>query len=118
MSADPVDDLESEFVPMHGGAFMARYGGAGKSAVYSKKKICLVATDKRFLMTLLYQFSMRDDCYFVKYSTVDRDGMYLGRCFLTSDSAAGRLCQEYKAHPKLMVSIQDDEFFETYRENG
>jgi hypothetical protein len=51
----------------------------------------------------------------VKYSVVPRDGMYLGRCFLTSDAAAGRLCAEYKAHPKLMTSIQDDDFFNTYR---
>ena len=54
----------------------------------------------------------------MKYSVVARDGMYLGRCFLTSDEAAGLLCQEYKGHPKLMVAIQDDDFFNAYRGKG
>jgi hypothetical protein len=75
----------------------------------------LVATDRGFLIELLYQLSLRDDCCSVKYSTFSRDGMYLGRCFLASDAAAGRLCAEHKTHPKLMVSIQDDDFFEPYR---
>ncbi len=85
--------------------------------MYSKKKVCLVATDKRFLIALLNEWSMRPDCYRVKYSVTARDGMYLGRCFLTSDEAAGRLCQEYKAHPKVLVTIQDDGFFNAYRKS-
>ena len=44
--------------------------------------------------------------------------MYLGRCFLTSEDAAGRLCAEYKGHYKLMVSIQDDDFFNVFAELG
>ena len=116
MSIQPATDLESEFVPSHGGEFMSRYGPAGRSATYSKKKVCFVATDKQYLVASCTIYRMRDDCYYVKYSCAARDGMYLGRCFLTSDSAAGRLCQEFKAHPKLMVSIQDDEFFEAYRD--
>jgi hypothetical protein len=110
-----LDDLESKFAPSHGGVFMARHGGAGPSAARSNKKVCVVATDKRFLVELLYEWSKRSDCYYVKYSVAPRDGMYLGRCFLTSDEAAGRLCREYKGHPKLMVTIQDDDFFNAYR---
>jgi len=108
-------DPESHFSPILGGRFMSRSGGASSTAVRSEKKICFVATDKAFLIELLYQLSLREDCCSVKYSTFSRDGMYLGRCFLTSDAAAGRLCAEYKTHPKLMVSIQDDDFFNTYR---
>lgn len=51
----------------------------------------------------------------MKYSTEPRDGMYLGRCFLISDAAAARLCAEHKPHPKLMVTLQDDDFFHAYR---
>jgi hypothetical protein len=112
------EDLERQFTATHGGKFMSRDGAAGRSATRSEKKICFVATDKGFLVSLLHGLSMREDCCYVKYSVSARDGMYLGRCFLTSDAAAGRLCQEYKLHPKLMVTIQDDEFFEAYRAHG
>jgi hypothetical protein len=108
-------DLESHFTPILGGKFMSRYGGAGRSAVRSEMKVCFVATDKAFLVELLYQLSLRKDCCSVKYSVFPRDGMYLGRCFLTSEDAAGRLCAGYKSHHKLMVSIQDDEFFNDFR---
>jgi len=109
---------ERHFSPILGGNFMFRYGGAGPSVARSEKKVCFVATDRTFLIGLLYQLSLRDDCCSVKYSTFSRDGMYLGRCFLASDAAAGRLCAEYKTHPKLMVSIQDDDFFNAYRDTG
>ena len=97
---------------------MGRDGRAGKNAAYSRKKVCLAATDKPFLVELLYQLSEREDCYRVKYSSVARDGMHLGRCFLTTDAAAARLCQELKSHPKLLVTLQDDDFFDAYRPNN
>lgn len=97
---------------------MSRHGGAARSVIRSEKKVCFVATDKTFLIELLYQLSLREDCCSVKYSVSSCDGMYLGRCFLSSDAAAARLCAEYKTHPKLMVSIQDDEFFNAYRDAG
>ena len=94
---------------------MSRTGGAGPSAARSEKKICFVATDKPFLANVLYELSLRADCCSVKYSVHARDGMYLGRCFLTSEAAAARLCAAYKTHPKLLVTIQDDDFFNAYR---
>jgi hypothetical protein len=103
-------DLEREFTSTHGGTFMSS-DGVVRNSVAAQKKVCFVVTDKSFLVDLLYRLSLRDDCHFVKYSVHPRDGMYLGRCFLTSDTAAGHLCAEYKSHPKLMVTIQDDEFF-------
>ncbi|HKP61732.1 MAG TPA: hypothetical protein VJV78_33610 [Polyangiales bacterium] len=108
-------DLERHFTLTHNGSFMSRDGAAGRSGAFSQKKLCFVATDKPFLVALLYALSLRDDCAFVKYSTLPREGMYLGRCFLTTDDAAGHLCQSYKAHPKLRVTLQDDAFFDAYR---
>jgi hypothetical protein len=112
----PPTELEAEFTPSHGGVFMSRHGAAGEAAAYSNKKVCFVATDKAFLVALLHELSLRADCYRVKYSTTARDGMFLGRCFLTSDEAAGRLCQHHKAHPKLLVTLQDDDFFNAFRD--
>lgn len=74
-----------------------------------------MATDAPFLVSLLEELAARPDCYFVKHSMFDRDGMILGRVFMTTDAAAGRLCQALKAHPKLFASIQDDDFFAAFR---
>lgn len=108
-------ELEAQFEPTPGGTFRKRFGAAGRDAAHSQKKVCFVATDKPFLVRLLYELSLQPECYWVKYSVQPRDGMYLGRCFMTSDAAAGRLCFEYKVHPKLMVSLQDDEFAAQFR---
>ena len=110
-----IEDLEAHFEPSAGGAFMQRFGAAGSDSPCSQKKVCFVATDRPFLVRLVYELSLRHDCHWVKYSREARDGMYLARCFMTSDEAAGRLCFEHKAHPKLMVALQDDEFAERFR---
>lgn len=107
--------MEQQFTPTNGGKFMERFGPVGFGNPHSQKKLCLTATDKDFLAQFLHQLSLRDDCYYVKYSAQARDGMYLGRCFLATDEAAAQLCQELKAHPKLFASIQDDEFFNRFR---
>lgn len=107
-------DLESHFTRTSGGTYMERSGLAGVAA-RSQRKVCFVATDKPFLVQLLHSLSLREDCCYVKYSIVPRDGMYLGRCFFTSDAAAARLCAQYKPHPKLLVTLQDDAFFREYR---
>jgi hypothetical protein len=110
-----LDAIEAKFQPSPGGAFRQRFGAAGSDAAFSQKKLCFVATDKPFLVRFVYELSLHPDCYWVKYSCEPRDGMYLGRCFMTNDDAAGRLCFEYKAHPKLMVAVQDDEFAAPFR---
>lgn len=109
------EDLESRFTPSHGGIFMERFGPVGEGNPFSQKKVCLVATDQEYLVRFLYELSLREDCYYVKYSTRPRDGMYLGRCFLETDEDAAMLCQDLKAHPKFLVSLQDDDFFATFR---
>ena len=109
--------LFPDFEPSHGGAYLSRDGRGRKPGVsYSNKKLCFVATDQHVLTELLLELSHRDDCYFVKFSTKARDGMYLGRCFLVEDAVAGELWQQYKVHPQLMCSIQDDDFTASFRE--
>ena len=108
-----VDD--PRFTATASGSFRERHGPRGPDGAHSSKKVCLVATDGQFLIDLLYGLSQRADCFYVKYATVARDGMYLGRCFLATDEAASELCQELKGHPRLMVSLQDDAWFASFR---
>jgi hypothetical protein len=111
-----VDMEDSRFELAPGGKFRERRGAAGQGVPYSQRKVCFAATDLPFLVDLLYELSRRPDCYYVKYSVIPRDGMHLGRCFLTTDRAAGELCQELKPHPKLLVTVQDDDFFAPFRD--
>ena len=109
-------DHEKYFSPAPRGAYMERKGPAriaGKA--FSKKKLCLSATNKAYLINLLFELSERQDCYYVKYSMNPRDGMYLGRCFMTSDDVVGPLWAELKQHPMFLCSVQDDEFTEKFR---
>jgi hypothetical protein len=41
--------------------------------------------------------------------------MYLGRCFFTERKYAAELWAKYKAHPKLMVNLQDDDVAAEFR---
>ena len=110
-------DLEGQFSPSHGGVFMERSGPARLGdKQFSQRKLCIVATDRIALTRFLYDLSLRDDCYYVKYSTKPRDGMFLGRCFLTTDAAAGQLWAELKPHPKFLCSIQADDFTKSFRQ--
>jgi putative acetyltransferase len=111
--SDPSADPRFRLVPP--GRFRDRRGPVAPDAPYSQKKLCIVATDAAFLVEFLYGLSLRQDCYYVKYGTIARDGMYLGRCFLTTDAAASELCELLKAHPRLMVSLQDDAWFNDFR---
>jgi putative acetyltransferase len=111
-----VDDAlkDPRFTAWPNGRFMERDGPLGRAAA-SGKKLCLVATDASLLIDLLYGLSLREDCAVVKYGTVARDGMYLGRCFLATDAATAELCEVLKHHARVMVSLQDDAFFNLHR---
>ena len=88
------------FRPSRDGYFMEIRGPAwyeGKRG--SQKKLCFVATDRALLADVLRRLAERPDCCYVKYSVHPRDGMYLGRCFLTDEHEVGVLWAEYKAHP-------------------
>lgn len=101
----------------HRGVFLCRDGkGRHQAQEYSHKKLCFAATDKEFLMQLLFELSQDEKCYFVKLSDKDRDGMYLGRCFFIDDETVARHWAKYKAHPKLFCNVQDDDFVKSYRD--
>jgi hypothetical protein len=84
----------------------------------SQKKLCFVATDRALLAEVLARLSDRPDCHYVKYSTYQKDGMYLGRCFLSDEHEVGLVWAEYKEHPRLFCSVQDDDFTAPFRPPG
>lgn len=98
-------------------SFLCKDGSAKKAGRdYSKLKVCLACTDVDFLKRLLSLTAEDNDCYWVKLSSKSRDGMFLGRCFFTSSDAAGKFWAKYKNHPRLIVSLQDDEVVSVFRD--
>ena len=97
--------------------FLCRDGAAKRAGALDcpNRKLCLVATDRAFLIDWLRAISERPDCFFVKCSIEPRDGMVLGRVFLTDEQALGRLWKELKSHPKLLCSVQDDDLVAPFR---
>ena len=89
-----------------------RYDEHGPAPRY---KLCVVATDLSYLQEVLLQAVGRPDGYYVKYATEPKDGMYLGRIFLASDDALGKLWAELKDDDKLLASVQDDRFIAPFR---
>ena len=82
-------------------------------------KLCITATDEHYLAETLFIISERNDCFYVKFSPSGspkcRDGMFLGRVFLTSEEKIGELWRKLRTDKKLMCSIQDDIATEKYR---
>jgi hypothetical protein len=110
------DPIEANFEASPRGMFMRRWGaGRATDGRSSRQKLCFVATDRMLLARFLLELSWRPECHFVKYSTQPRDGMYLGRCFVVEDRQAGAWWREFKSHPRLMCSLQDDRFTEQFR---
>ena len=102
------------------GSFLNRDGKArSNSGSHSNKKLCFVSTDKNFLMELLIKLSDLKDCYFVKLTAEPKDGMYLGRCFFTSDQLVGEYWAKYKQpkhkwRPKKSVLSKHDQYTQLY----
>lgn len=104
------------FRPSRVGPFMELTGPAWHPKRRGcQKKLCFVATDRALLADVLGRLAERPDCYYVKYSVRPRDGMYLGRCFLVDEQAVGRVWAEFKTHPRLFCSVQDDDFTAPFR---
>lgn len=100
------------------GPFLVRNGKSReRSEIHSNKKLCFVSNDKDFLQNLLADISKLGECYFVKLTDCPRDGMYLGRCFFVDEDTVGKMWAKYKQHPKLMCSVQDDDFCNKFREH-
>jgi hypothetical protein len=81
----------------------------------SQKKLCFVATNQELLADVLEELASRPDCVYVKYSLYQKDGMYLGRCFLVDDHQVGLVWAQFKNHRCLFCSVQDDDFTAPYR---
>jgi len=96
--------------------FLCRNGVAFAGGVHSNQKLCFTATRRDLLERHLLVLSRRSDCYWVKFGVKARDGMFLGRCFLTTDAAVGQVWAEYKRHPSLFCTVQDDDFTHRFRE--
>lgn len=86
-----------------------------RGVAHCNKKLCFSATDPKALVAILTELAQRADCFFVKYTKKPRDGMYLGRCFLMDEEAVGTLWAKYKAHPKVLCTVQDDDFTMRFR---
>ncbi len=120
MSDESTHELEEYFEPQFEGVYMKRLGDAFDDSgdpreSYPKKKVCFVATDKALLAEVLYELSQLPSCWGVKYSTEDRDGMYLGRFVCVDEEVIGQTWSKYKFHPKLMCTVQDDGFTKRFR---
>jgi hypothetical protein len=114
-----VSQIESLFRATPDGYYMELRGQAWyRQERRCQKKLCFVATDQALLAEILRLLAGRLDCYYVKYSVHPRDGMYLGRCFLTEEQEVGQLWAEYKQHPRLFCSVQDDDFTAIFRRRG
>ena len=109
---------EAEFEVQNGNPkFLCRDGPASaRSDACSQKKLCFTATERDLLARHLLELSRREDCFFVKFGVNPRGGMYLGRCFLMSDQGVGEVWAEYKNHPSIFCTVQDDDFVGQFRE--
>lgn len=99
------------------GAYMTRMGLAQTRGMKStcKKKVCFVSMDKDFLMDVLLKMSNDNDCHEVKYSIEGRGGNHFGVASFTNESSVGDMWARYESHPKMWVTIQDEEFCDPYR---
>jgi hypothetical protein len=89
---DPRFELTGDHV------FLFRFGSAGEKGRRApcNRKLCFVATDPRLLADLLDELAGEPDCFFVKFSVEPKDGMYLGRCFLTTPERIGEMWARFK----------------------
>jgi hypothetical protein len=109
-------DVVSLFQPTRSPKFVHRKGPTYELGNTCNKKLCFTSCDRELLAWHMYQLSLRQDCFFVKFGISDRGGMYLGRCFLNTASGVGEVWARYKDHPSLFCTIQDDDFTDAFRE--
>ena len=66
----------------------------------------------------MLELSRRQDCFYVTFSVAPKAGLLLGRRFMLTDRAAGELCERLTSHPRRMVALQDDDFFNGFRSSS
>lgn len=111
------ESIFKSFEEFMDGKFLLRWGPDKEAPPqeHTNKKLCFTATDQALLARVLYDISAHRRCRAVKFSVDPKDGMYLGRAFINDDEELGRLWQKYKRHPRLICSIQDDNFTKRFR---
>lgn len=110
--------VDDEFEIANGNPkFLCRDGPAfTRGDDYSQRKLCFTSTERGLLARHLLELSRREDCYFVKFGVNPRGGMYLGRCFMTTEQAVGDVWAQYKSPPSLFCTVQGDDFVGRFRE--
>jgi hypothetical protein len=106
-------EVQDFWQPTPDGYFMEHRRSKWKRG--SQKKLCFVARSQGLLAEVLKELASRPDCLYVKYSLYQKDGMYLGRCFLEDDFQVGLVWADFKKHPRLFCSVQDDDFTSQFR---
>lgn len=107
-------DLYGKFERKDG--FLRRDGPARAAGNYCNKKLCFTSTAIEPMARVLYELSLRPDCYWVKLDEqVGRHGMVRGRCFLTTEAAVAELWKRFKVTDTVLCTIQDDDFTSEYR---
>jgi ADP-ribose pyrophosphatase YjhB (NUDIX family) len=97
--------------------FLSRNGAAYREGgPYSSHKLCFTSTRQDLLARHLLALTRRDHCFIVKFGSNPRGGMYLGRAFMTTNEAVIDVWAEYKNHPTLFCTVQDDAFVAPFRE--
>jgi len=98
------------------GPFLLRRGPAhARGETRCAPKLCFAATDRDLLASVLDEFATDERCHTVKYAAEPRDGMYLGRCLMTDATRVGELWRRFKRHPRLLCTVQDDDFTAPFR---
>jgi hypothetical protein len=99
------------------GAHLTREGVAKSRGMRNlcKKKLCLVSTDKQFLLDLMVELSAANDCFEVKVRREEREGVHLATCYFTNESALGDAWAQYHEHPKVWALVHDDELSSAYK---
>lgn len=111
--ADPMSAFEPD-----GRGFLVRRGpAADRGEAKCEKKLCFTSTSLAPMAAVLYELSLRSDCWYTKFdATVGTHGMVRGRCFLTSEAAVIEVWRTYKVTDDLLCTVQDDEFINPRRD--
>ena len=103
-------DIESKFLVRRGPSYEA--GGSPPC----QKKLCFTSTRIDAMLEVLYELSLREDCFLVKLDPGQGPhGMVRGRCFLTTEDAVAEVWLAYKSTDHVLCTIQDDDFTRRYR---
>ena len=109
-------DAPPGFERTKNGRYFHRYGPAyDPEGQVANVKLCIVASARAELVALLETLAARTDCFYLNLTVAPRGGMFMGRVFLSNRIAVGQAWAELKNHPRMFVTVQDDDFTRAYR---